>query len=150
MEMVEFFSVVGTSAFKVLVGFGLAAKFEMSVWEGFVSISTGGILGIMLYAYLGARLRDWVVARRRANKMVRHPDAKRIKRLRLYIKIWRRFGIYGIAFLTPPLISPPVGTAIALAFGEKPKRIVLFLGVSVCGWAIIFSLFGNVIQKWIL
>ena len=120
MEFLEYLLVMGLSSSKVLLGVASAVGFDMDFSEIFLTVAVGGVLGIALYATLGKEVRDWVLRRRRAKGVaIKQLTASRIKRLRLLIKIWRRFGIVGIAFLTPPLLTPPVGTAIALAFGER-------------------------------
>lgn len=146
MEILEFISVIALSAFKIVPGYALAkGGYDMSILETFLSVGLGGILGISIYTYFGARIRDYFQKRKKETTEKKKLDKKKIRRLRLVIKIWRRFGIWGIAFLTPPILSPPIGTAISLAFGEKPNRIMLYLGVSCILWAFAFAFFGDLI-----
>ena len=65
------------------------------------------------------------------------------RRLRFVVRIWKRFGIIGIAVLTPPFLTPPIGAAIAVSFGEKVSRIILFLGASMVAWSLVFAFFGE-------
>ncbi len=146
MEIVEYLVVIGLSAFKVLVGVASAVTFDMDFIEVFLSVAIGGILGVSIYAFLGNEIRDWLQRRKRANGIL-SPTAKQIKRLRFVVKIWKRFGIIGVAILTPPFLTPPVGTAIALAFGERVPKIIIYLGVSMIAWSLLFALLGNGISQ---
>ena len=51
------------------------------------------------------------------------------KRIKTSIKIYRKFGIIGIAFLTPLLFSPPVGAIIAVSFNVAPKKILFYMAI---------------------
>ena len=59
------------------------------------------------------------------------------------MKVWKKYGIIGIAFLTPPLISPPFGAIIAVAFREPRPRIIAFLATGVVLWSALFALLGD-------
>lgn len=131
---------MGLSAVKVVPGAILAGTYEMTALEAFISISVGGIIGVAVFTYFGKQIRDLIQRSRSKGKERKHPDKKKIKRLRKLVTIWRKYGIIGVAFLTPPFLSPPGGTAIAIAFGEKPYRIILYLGASVIAWALGFAL----------
>jgi len=52
------------------------------------------------------------------------------KRIKTSIKIYRKFGIIGIAFLTPLLFSPPVGAIIAVSFNVAPRKILFYMAIS--------------------
>lgn len=146
MEILEFISVMALSAFKIVPAYALAkGGYDMSIFETFLSVSLGGVFGISVYTYFGGQIRAYFEARRRKKNKDKTLDKKQIKKLRRLIKIWRRFGIWGIAFLTPPILSPPIGTAISLAFGEKTHRIIIFLGISTLIWAFAFAFFGDLI-----
>jgi len=69
------------------------------------------------------------------------------KRNRRLVKIWKQYGLAGIAFITPCIISIPVGTVIANALESNRKKIFLYMFISVVFWSItIHSLFY---LKWI-
>ena len=68
-------------------------------------------------------------------------DEKRITpRKRRLVKVWKMFGISGIAFLTPLILTPIGGSIVASAFGEEPRKIIGYMAISGAFWAIVFSL----------
>jgi membrane protein DedA with SNARE-associated domain len=146
MEILEFLSVAGLSALKVIPGAALAVVYELSPIEIFLTLFIGGMAGIFAFSYFGTRIRDWR-KRRRMQKGIQKPY--KIRRIRRIMRIWRKFGLAGVALLTPPMISPPFGAIIAVAFGERLERILIFMAVSMAIWAGLFALLGNQILQWI-
>jgi hypothetical protein len=146
MELLELISVVGMSALKVLPGLGLAMLYEMSGLEIFLTIFIGGMAGVITFSFFGTRIRAWRKRRRKAKAV--HKPVK-IKRARRIYRIWKKYGLLGVAFLTPPIISPPFGAIIAVAFGEKMERILLFMAISMAFWAGAFALLGKQILHWV-
>ena len=55
------------------------------------------------------------------------------------IKAVRKYGVYGIAAITPILLSIPIGTIIALRLFPEKRKTVPVLMSSVVIWAIILS-----------
>lgn len=60
------------------------------------------------------------------------------KRVRYAVDIWRRFGIKGIAALTPLIFTPIGGSLLALSFKVPTARILFFMGISSLIWAFIY------------
>ena len=68
-------------------------------------------------------------------------------RTRKFIKIWKYSGIKGVAFITPILLSPVIGTVLLNAVGAKKKEIIKWMFVSAIIWSsiecILFYLFKD-------
>ncbi len=69
------------------------------------------------------------------------PERKKIFtwKNKLIVITVRRFGLVGVALLTPTLLSIPVGTLIAARYFRNPRRVVGYLCASVVLWSLIFS-----------
>ena len=76
--------------------------------------------------------RVWVRHRQQQRRLRRVPIFS--SRSRNIIKVFRRFGMGGIAFLTPILLSPIGGTVIATLLGVPRTRIVLHMLWSAVFW----------------
>ena len=57
------------------------------------------------------------------------------------MRVWRRTGIWGVAFLTPILLSPLGGSGIAVALGVPKEKIILAMLISGIFWGLTFCLF---------
>lgn len=126
-----YLSVALMSGFKFMVGVGMSLAMGLSFWEQFLSTTTGGIAGVWFFTYLGDRIRAWV-------RRFRRGPAKPFPPPR-WAHLWAKYGLWGVAFLTPPILSPPIGTAIALAFGTPRHRILGPMTLAMVVWGLFFA-----------
>ena len=67
---------------------------------------------------------------------------------RKVVNIWRKYGLFGIAFLTPVILSIPVGTIIANSLEKNKKKVIIYMFFSLVFWSItmtsLFELFHAV------
>jgi len=64
------------------------------------------------------------------------------KRNRRLVTIFRKYGLFGIAFLTPVILSIPIGTIVANSFEPNKRKIFLFMFISILFWStLMVSLF---------
>ena len=56
-------------------------------------------------------------------------------RNRRIIRIWKKYGLWGVAWLTPILLSIPIGTFIMTRLEKKKKKIVFKLLISIVTWS---------------
>jgi hypothetical protein len=64
------------------------------------------------------------------------------KRNRRLVSIFRKYGLFGIAFLTPVILSIPIGTIVANSFESNKRKIFLFMFISILFWStLMVSLF---------
>jgi uncharacterized membrane protein len=71
---------------------------------------------------------------------------------RIAVNIWKKFGIIGIAFLTPPLFTPLFGPILAVAFKVPRTSIFLWMFISAVIWGLGISYIAHkmtFIQEWI-
>lgn len=101
---------------------------------------------VIVLSLLGKKVRPYF---RRFSK----PGPLHTPRNRRKVKLWRKYGMWGVAFLTPLMLSPIGGTLIAVSFGEKFSRILITMLVAGIIWSIAFSVLvyslGEEILRWI-
>lgn len=123
-----FFSVFLVSMFKFFLGApaGLAASL------GFVETFAAMVLGMMCSVSLITFGGNWVISK------FPQKQKKTFSRFsRIVVRVWRLFGIWGIAFLTPPLFTPIGGTLMAVGFKVEPKKIMFSMMVSAVVWGLL-------------
>lgn len=137
--------------FFVKVGVPMAFfMFKSSFIKVFVVSCAGGITGNIIFTNLSATLLKWMDAyKRRINK-----DHKRqvfTRSTRRFVRIKQRFGLTGIALITP-LISQPIGAFFAEKFFKDKKKVIVYLSVSVMLWSLllyfILLFFHDQLQSW--
>ena len=63
------------------------------------------------------------------------------RRSRRMVRIWRRYGLLGLAALTPVLFSIPIGTFFMIRLEKNRNKIVLYMFISITIWSLIITTF---------
>ena len=123
----------------ILVFFGSLIKFSMGTLAaiaadlglgGSLANIIGGIIGIVLFTYLGGIMQDYFV-----KKFPNQFGKKFTRSNRFLVRVKRKFGLGGIAVLTPIALSIPVGVLFALALTHDKKKIMISMIMSLLFWA---------------
>jgi hypothetical protein len=119
----------------------VAFPFEQAL---LISIS-GGITGAFFFMYLWARiLKIWYFFISKKPTVDDNKIQINRKRRRV-VKLKNTYGYWGIIFLTPSLLSIPLGAFILMNFFKKRRYIFLHLSMSIAIWGVLlvgfFSLF---------
>ena len=101
--------------------------------SGTVSNILGGITGIIIFTYLGGYIRIWLL------KTFPNQLNKKFSRgSRFLVKVRQHGGLTGIAFLTPILLSIPVGVLLALDLNTHKTKVVSSMVFSCIFWSAVF------------
>lgn len=141
-------------------------KFDFTFLEAVVYPVMGGMLGVFVFSYftdqivlaihwLKNKLKAAVTGKKdvfseptvdvQGNVKVNYsyieknaPPKPKVftKRNRRLVTIWRKYGLMGIAFITPVIISIPVGTIVACRLVHDKKKIFLYMFVSIMFWSV--------------
>jgi len=145
---VKYLIVFGLSAVKIIFGPTLGLAYGLSVLETIVLSLFGMMTTVYLLTYFGEAIR--IIFRR----FQFGSKKKKVftKKKRRFVKIWKRYGVPGIAFLTPILLSPPGGAILANAFKGKNKDIIKWMWIFGAFWTILLTLAvkyaGEQLQEW--
>lgn len=98
-----------------------------------------------IVAWIGYSLGSWLVVL--VGKPLQELAKTRIKLLReprdeskFFWKVWKRFGLAGLALIAPVTCGPQTGSLVALALGENPTRVGFWFTIGVIPYAIAFTL----------
>ncbi len=61
------------------------------------------------------------------------------KRNRRIVRIWKSFGLAGIALVTPVILSIPIGTVIANSLVDNKRRIFAYMFLSILFWSLLMT-----------
>jgi uncharacterized membrane protein len=131
----KYLVVIGSSMLKFILGPITGFPLGMTYLETYACTVAGMMATVLLLTYLGLPIRQWV-AKHWASRSQRKTFTPRNRRI---VRIWTRYGMKGVAFLTPLLFSPPLGTLIAVSFGERPDRIVGYMLASAIFWGALLT-----------
>ena len=145
--MWEIVSVFLLSSVKfVFGGVPLALGLGFSFFKAVTVTSLGGFVGILFFVFLSEKLIanfKKVKEKKKNQDLHFHSTVKKIftRRNKMIVKVKHRFGLTGIALLTPLLISIPLGCYLAVRYFKNKQRIIAYMFVSILFWSIAVSSF---------
>jgi membrane protein DedA with SNARE-associated domain len=148
-EILKAFSVVYLPSMLKFI-FGPLAGYAAGL--NLISTILGTVLGMMTMVFLFTYFGNWIkkkVLSRIFKKKNKFTDGNR-----RFVNVWKKYGLPGVALLTPVILTPIGGTLLALSSGSPREKIILYMFLSAAFWAIVFSVaiyfFGNeVLPDWV-
>ena len=117
-------------------------KYDFNLLQTLFFSVVGGVAAILIFSFFSDKVltffNDKVLS-------IFKKNAKPVKKKKrsatkiLAIKAARKYGLFGIAFITPIFLSIPIGTLLALQFFPNKKRTIPILITSVVGWSLVLS-----------
>jgi len=95
----------------------------------------GMMTAVILFTFFGDFMRNKVLSRVGSSARKK----KFSERTRNFVRFWRKYGIVGVAALTPILLTPVGGTILAVSFGAPKKQLILYMFISAAIWSVILS-----------
>ena len=99
-----------------------------------IAAAAGNLITIAVFAYGGAKIRSWVIARREAKG--KQPKSDRWAKAQ---RAFEKYGIYGMAILGPLIIGTQFAAAASVAAGVRPARVTFVISIAMLLWAIAFA-----------
>jgi hypothetical protein len=128
----------------VKLGFGgvpaaVIAKFHF--FKAVTITSAGGITGCIIFAHLS----EWVLKVWNGFRLKFFPYHKPNKYMhgKLAHTIHKKWGLLGLAFFTPFILSIPIGTLLAIHFYPDKHKVLSFMLISITAWDILFYYIYN-------
>lgn len=127
----KYISVILPSMLKFVLGPLAGIALKLTWWETIACTIIGMMSSVVVFTFLGRAIQTiWQKWRKTTPKRF-------TKNSRRAVKVFRKFGMAGIACLTPLLFTPIGGTLIATSFKIAPVKIIV--------WMVIFGLFWGVV-----
>jgi hypothetical protein len=129
------------SMLKFILGPLTGYALQLNLATTILSTVAGMMTVVFGFTFFGNWLRIHVTNRLFPN---RKPFSERNRK---FVALWKKYGIAGVAFLTPLLLTPIGGTLLAISFGTPKDKLIFYMFISASVWASVFSmgiyLFGN-------
>jgi hypothetical protein len=116
----------GAASFWSAIPAGIALGLHPSLAG--LAATLGNLAAVVLVVVLEGRLRQWIP---RYGGFTAHGE--RLKR------VWGRYGLVGVALLSPPITGAPLGIALALVLGAPVRRLLPWMIVSVVFWGMVLT-----------
>ena len=133
--LIKWLSIALSSAVKFFAGPLLGKVYHLPWWQTAICTFLGMMVAVILFSTVArAFFHKYMKGLFNRNERRITPNKRRM------VRVWNKFGISGIAFLTPILLTPIGGSIVAISFGEHPTKIIGYMAVSAAFWAIVASL----------
>lgn len=124
----------------------MVLQFNFNFLETVLWTNVGGIAGIYFFAFLSGKVIDWWkrnFGKSRKNSTGPKAHSKKIftRRKRRIVHIKQKYGLVGIAFITPLLLSIPVGVFLVIRYYRSSRNKFLYLIASNVLWSVIYTAF---------
>jgi len=133
------------SSFKFAATFPLVIiQYEFSFLETILWTNVGGILGVYFFAFLSEKLLAWWKRMFRRSNLKILEDEQQVKKIftrrnRRIVRIKQKYGLIGIALITPFLLSIPVGVFLVVRYYRSSKLKFLYLIAANLIWSVIYT-----------
>jgi hypothetical protein len=135
------FFLLSTVKFGITVPVAIRAL-HFTFFEAFIFCLASGTVGILFFYFFGKSINVWLENykhKQRIKKGIPPPKAKFSKKKRLLVKFKAQYGLIGLAFLTPPILSIPFGVLVSVKFYSHSKKLLPFMLISVLFWSLTLS-----------
>ena len=145
--MVQILLTILFSSFKFAATFPLVIiQFNFSFVETILWTNIGGIIGIYFFAFLAEKILVWWKrAFRRSNRHILEDEQQEKKiftrKNRRIVRIKQKYGLIGIALITPFLLSIPVGVFLVVRYYNTNRKKFICLIASNLIWSVIYTSF---------
>lgn len=135
--IVKILSVYLSSTLKFIFGplGGKAAGLHMVITM--LTTIAGMMTSVSAIAFFGDFLRKRIfpIFRRKNSENNSDKDLKNLK----WKIFYRKYGLGGISFLTPVILTPIGGTLLAVGFGSPRPKILAYMLISAAFWAVVLT-----------
>ncbi|WP_305981726.1 hypothetical protein [Roseivirga thermotolerans] len=111
----------------------LGPAFGLSNLEIIVITVAGLMTSVVLFNFLGERIKAQVIP-----IFIKKPKKFSPKSRRM-VRIWRKYGIVGVCFLTPLVLSPPGGALLVATVGAPRRQVFLYMLIFGVFWAVVWT-----------
>lgn len=123
------------SSVKFFIAPGFTVYAGYSYIETLIITSTGGLAGVTVFYFFGAWLQK-IYYQRFGKKGLGKKSTKPLRRI---VKIKSKYGLIGLALLTPCIFSIPLGSLIAARYFERDRKTLPMLYGSVVLWSLVLT-----------
>jgi len=128
-------TVAGLATFEIYAAIPAGFAFGLAPWTIFLASVTGGLIGVFVAAFLGDKIRVLFHKKKPTKETAEknHP---------FILRLWNKYGIFGLGFLGTVSIGAPISLAIGIGLNANIKKLAIWCCVGVITRCIVFTLIG--------
>lgn len=135
-DLLKYLGIYVLSMFKFIAGptIGISSGLNFFVTIGLT------VAGMMTIVYLVTYFGDQVKRLTRRFIKPRKNQKTFTKSKRRFVTLWKKYGVYGISFLSPLFITPIGGAILLNTLGAKKEKIIPSMWISAIFWGVVHTL----------
>ncbi len=123
-----------TAIFKFVPAPLIALYQNLTILEATILTTLGTMTTVITLTFAGERFRKFILRKFfRKRKLFTPGNRKKVRFI-------RKYGIKGVAFLTPVVFGPVIGALLASTLGAAKHKIFISMAICCLFWAFILSL----------
>jgi uncharacterized membrane protein len=132
-EIIKYLIVIVSSMVKFIAGPLIGLASGLNLIETMLTTVMGMMASVLLFSIFGDFLREKVFKKFALTRKLF------CTRNRKFIYIRRKYGLVGVSFLTPVILTPIVGALLAATLKGPKSRMFLFMLISATFWSIVLT-----------
>lgn len=163
--LIKILFIILISSVKFVVAPPFAAFYNpdssLTYFQAVITCIAGGMLGVYVFTYFSPYvfnaihvvqigIRNFFKKRNPDGTFNKHVVTKRkvfTPHNRRIVHIWKKYGLIGIAFLSPLIISIPIGSIVAAKLVHNKKKIFLYMFIAISFWSLVMNSFYYLNQE---
>lgn len=128
--------------------------YDLEFRDAFILTTSGGIAGVITFVFFGDfvisrwsnlayLIRSIYTSKQKLAEFKARPKRKFKRSTRFIVRVKKRFGLAGIAFVTPCIISIPIGCVVAVGFYRQKFKVLAFITVSLLLWSVVLNVLAQ-------
>jgi membrane protein YqaA with SNARE-associated domain len=136
--LLKVITVMALASFEIYAAIPAGFAFHLSPLTIFLSSVTGSLLGLLITALLGDRVRQFFSKKK---------DSKESKPQKgLIYKIWHKYGVIGLGVLGTLTVGAPASVAVGIGLNGSVRRLMIWCSIGIISRCLLFTAiahFGN-------
>ncbi len=134
-DLLPILAIIGLAGSKYIVALALIFAGDFNFWQSISLAIFGGMLGVIVFSYFGDALKN---AWQRIFPNKNQPDKIRMTKMkRAIVRVRKSYGLAGIAFLTPIILTVPVGAMLASTFYKNKLQVFAYMFAAFTFWSVL-------------
>jgi membrane protein YqaA with SNARE-associated domain len=131
----KIFTITLLSTFEIYAAIPMGFAFKLPALTIFIACTIGGIIGVVVAAFLGEKIEHWLAKFRKAKPKEKKPN--------LAHKLMEKYGVIGLGLLGTITVGAPVSIAVGVGFNVPMYKLGVWCTLGVIIRCALFTTLGH-------
>jgi membrane protein DedA with SNARE-associated domain len=131
--ILKIISVYFSTMLKFILGPSIGVASDLNLISTILATVAGMMTVVLLFTFFGDWLKKHVISKFSKKQSKFSVSNKK------FVTLWKKYGLVGVAALTPVILTPIGGSILAVSSGSPKDKIIFYMFISAAVWSTIFS-----------